>query len=245
MYPQEFRSALAEILPVKVASIEDEHFHLVIRFLASIELAWGVVGEAAQLRATTSVQTAAQEELKKFHSQALRVPALRAEAILRLDDIPRERLVSLARTRSDPAVLAKVLQLLSTANSFRFAESILEALIPNVNLLSGGELLHLARCCKENSQVSFAFGAPRLLEDILKNSTVEDAHATEAWKSIYDLCSPGQPFEEERGISLAVAIAARFGFVPTAPAVTIDDSMDEFEVPFEEELLISEEEPPI
>jgi hypothetical protein len=77
--------------------------------------------------------------------------------------------------------------------------------------------------------------APKLLEDILKNSPVEDAQATEAWKSIYDLCSSGEPFEEERGTSLAAAIAARFAFAPAAHQVAIDDSLDVFEMPFEEE----------
>ncbi len=238
MYPQESKSALAEILPIKIASVDDEHFHLVIRFVANIDLAWGIVGEAAQLRAKTSVQTAAQEELKKFHSQALRVPALRSEAILRLDELPPERVVSLARMRPDPAVLPRVLQFLSTAGSFRFAESILEALVLHANLLSGAELLQIARDCKENSQVSFAFRTPKFLEDILKNSQVDDVQATEAWKSIYALCSPGDSFEEERGTSLAAAITSRFGFPPITPAVAIDESLDEFEMP-------SEEEPPI
>lgn len=186
-------------LPGIVAGVSDDGWHKVVAYVATVPLAWELLGQAGQIKAREYVANFSIAEHGTVLADAIRVPALEEAARCRLATASVDQLTELTHLGDVPAYTDVVVDRFVKARGYREAAKIGNSLLlPLPSKLTMEQVRNVAEAFVDNSQVTKSWGMPAIMTELFQE-TMRYADATAAeWQRVYNTLTEDE-FDDSGG----------------------------------------------
>ncbi len=186
MYVAIGERVLFEDLPRIISRLDDSHWPNVLTYLRNVPRAWAAMGEPGRIKAETFVATVPSDQAAPIIRDALNIPSLKAIAHMRTYDLSEEALAEQIKVEPLPEYADAVIQLFSTAPSFRSSDfSSRSLLLPLVPVLSVDQINTVIHAYMDNNQLYWNHNVVDVMGKIfLETENYADA-TKDAWIEAY------------------------------------------------------------